>query len=516
MTKIKKINVNKNDEPASVAEKLIDADADEVVLNIPRFSKLAESLANFHLIKREAQLLKKKIIIESVDDKAIELANLAKLEAVNPFFIKSRKQFSDIVIGGRKEAPQFYKKKEIEKREKFFADEKPARQTKKEKLIKPPSVRKILIVGTGCFLILAGLFAAIKILPKAEITVFAKKHPWAFNDAVMADKSLVEADAAKNKIPAQIFSVSKDLELEFPASGKKVVEQKARGKIKIFNAYSSQPQVLIVNTRFVTPDGKIFRLIAGITVPGAEISDGKIIPSSIVAEVIADKAGEAYNIGPVSRFSIPGFQGSPRYNAFYGQSDAPMTGGFIGELAYPSDGDIKSAKAELRKRLESSLSAALIGQIPDDLKLMKNAQNNFYGQPEIIADTGNSGNFKIKGGGESKGIVFLEADINKIMLAKIRAEFGQEFEIKDFGMEYGEARADFQKGIVSFPVKFSANAARRVDAEDLRKKIADKSENELRAIIFGLPGIESANISLWPFWVQKVPSNPAKIRVSID
>src|SRR3989344_1083263 len=93
-----KITVNKRDEAAEVVEKIIDSQAEEIVLSVPRFSKLTDSLSNFHLIRREADLLKKKIIIESVDDKAIELASLAKLESVNPFFVKSRRQFSDIVI----------------------------------------------------------------------------------------------------------------------------------------------------------------------------------------------------------------------------------------------------------------------------------------------------------------------------------------------------------------------------------------------------------------------------------
>jgi len=86
---------------ALVVEKIIDSDAKEVVLNVPRFSKIAESLANFHLIKREAKLLEKKIIVESVDDKVIELAELAGIESLNPILSKSRKQFSDIISSRR-------------------------------------------------------------------------------------------------------------------------------------------------------------------------------------------------------------------------------------------------------------------------------------------------------------------------------------------------------------------------------------------------------------------------------
>ncbi|MBI2025139.1 MAG: hypothetical protein HYT03_03585 [Candidatus Harrisonbacteria bacterium] len=95
--KIQKLTVGRTDEVALVVEKIIDSEAGEVIMNIPRFSRLADSLANFHLIAREAKLLRKKIVIESVDDKIIELAGLAGLESLNPFLTRSRKQFYDIV-----------------------------------------------------------------------------------------------------------------------------------------------------------------------------------------------------------------------------------------------------------------------------------------------------------------------------------------------------------------------------------------------------------------------------------
>src|SRR3989338_6335029 len=92
-----RIHVDKNDEPVSVAEKIISAEAEEIFLNIPKFSKFAEFADNFHLIKREADALGKKLIIESVDDKVIEMSGMIGIDAVNPVFTRYRKQFSDII-----------------------------------------------------------------------------------------------------------------------------------------------------------------------------------------------------------------------------------------------------------------------------------------------------------------------------------------------------------------------------------------------------------------------------------
>ena len=85
-----------------------------------------------------------------------------------------------------------------------------------------------------------------------------------------------------------------------------------------------------------------------------------------------------------------------------------------------------------------------------------------------------------------------------------------------FEFSYGEARADFDRDVLSFPIKFKSIIARKIDPQDLKKKLSNKSEADLKALLFALPGLDSAQISLWPFWVQKAPSNPDKIIITVD
>ena len=59
------------------------------------------------------------------------------------------------------------------------------------------------------------------------------------------------------------------------------MERKASGQIIVYNAYNDNNQKLIKNTRFETPDGKIYRIQASIIVPGTKVEEGKI--SSILA-----------------------------------------------------------------------------------------------------------------------------------------------------------------------------------------------------------------------------------------
>ena len=101
---------------------------------------------------------------------------------------------------------------------------------------------------------------------------------------------------------------------------------KASGIITVFNEYSSDSQRLVASTRFLSSSGKIFRAIEDIYIPGAQLNDDEIIPSSIDVEVVANYLGAEYNIGP-SDFTIPGFKGTVKYAGFYGKSNTAMNGG---------------------------------------------------------------------------------------------------------------------------------------------------------------------------------------------
>lgn len=515
--KIERITVAKRDEAAMVVEKIISSPANEIVLSLPRFSKLADSLSNLHLIKREADLLKKKVVIESVDDKAIELAGLAKLESVNPFFVRSRRQVSDIVVGRR--SPKMVSDAGLGELVSSRTEIKKKSSVKIPKMPKFPSgfaFRRFLYLS-GLILVLAGLsFVLLKVLPRAEIVLVAKKSSWAFNNSVIADKNVAELNAVKNAVPGQIFTQIRNLQLTFSASGKKKMEKRAGGSINIYNAYSSDPQPLVAQTRFLAPDGKIFRLVNKVIVPGAKIVDGKIVPSSIDAEVTADQSGDAYNIGPVSRFTIPGLKGSPKYDSFYGVSETAMAGGFIGEVGYPTPEDIKKAETELRNKLEESLAAAIIMQIPPEFKVLEGARSFVFSNPTLNTDLDGEGNFGIFGEAAMSILAFKEEDVVAMLTKKFQTDLDSESEVRSFTISYGIPRPDFKKGLMSFPVNFESVIAGVMDIADLKPNLAGKSEEDLKSVVFALPGLESARIFLWPFWIQKVPENLDKISVKVE
>src|SRR3989344_9564257 len=94
----KKIHATKTESAASVIGKVLNSPDDEVTLYIPKGASFGKSRNDLLLLKREARVVGKVILIESVDEDILELAATSGLKAVNPFLGKKQKAVSDIVV----------------------------------------------------------------------------------------------------------------------------------------------------------------------------------------------------------------------------------------------------------------------------------------------------------------------------------------------------------------------------------------------------------------------------------
>jgi len=375
--------------------------------------------------------------------------------------------------------------------------------------------KKIIILSVAVLAIAAGIFIATTFLPKADIVVVIEKDPRTYQDSVVVDKNVSSFSLEDRTVPGQLFRERKNLQLTFPAEGKKQVATKATGSVTLYNAYGTAPQSLVATTRLQSPDGKIFRLVHAVTIPGATIVQGKIVPSSIEAAVIADKAGADYNIGPVEKFTIPGFSGSPKFSGFYASSVAAMKGGFVGEGSYATDADIKKAKAQAADTLLQSMKGLVLAELPADFKILEEAIQFKIIDQTVGYEADAQGQLTLSTEAEISGMAFRERDVVSMFLEKVSNDAGTNFVVKEYSMEYGAPRFN-TKGQMSFSATLNGVLEKPVDLASLKEKILGRTENDLKAIIFGIPGIKSATVSLWPFWVRKVPKNMDRITISLD
>lgn len=561
---MKKIAIEKEEEIADVIEKVLNESDADVTLVVPKDSALARSARNFHLLKREADAAGKGVFIESVDETILAFAKEGGLEASHPLWrgVRGAGGVSDIIPAATEEemaeAPKRRGKKKVplikltvkdeeeeeeepaaqedeanagiqeeektaeEAQGKFFRKRNPAEFTGQyEEETEAPRRRgpgKLTWWITGAVVVVLAILGIMTWgFGRVSVAITFQKTPWSYQGNFTADKSATQTTAGTSSvtIPAQVFTTQKNTTQTFPASGSANVSLKAQGTITIYNAYSSAPQDLVATTRFVTPDGKLFRLVSSVTVPGASVTNGQIVPSSINAQVAADQPGDAYNVGPVDKLTIPGFQGSPKYNAFYGQLKSGTSGGFVGKKAVPTTVDITAAKTKVSAALQANLTSDLTTSYPNNFKILDGATSVAVTKLTVNTSTDASGNFSVFGEATLQAIGFDETALKAYLLSQAQAqEVSSTF--KDIALTYGTAQANFTKGTVSFSLSAQGTLEPAFDPGSFKADIAGKSVNDARAAIAALPGLASGKISAWPMWLWSIPVNPSKIQVSSD
>ena len=225
--------------------------------------------------------------------------------------------------------------------------------------------RRLALSGAG-LAVLAGLMLPTMAFPRFSVTITPKVETVTVSAMeFIADTGSTAPQISSRRLPAIAVTVDRTASASFESSGKKFLQERARGTVLISNAFSSAPQALVATARLQDPSGKIFRLRSGVTIPGARVSEGKIVPTSISAEVIADDPGEASNI-EATEFRFPGFRGTPKYQGFSARSEQAFTGGFIGEARIVEPEDLRRASEELTRTAIETLRQELAEKIPAD------------------------------------------------------------------------------------------------------------------------------------------------------
>ena len=379
------------------------------------------------------------------------------------------------------------------------------------------SARFFAVFISACLAVFA--IVASFVLPEAKVDIFMKTERVANNFKFAIDKNIIEPDIQLNKLPANAIEVVSKESREFSATGKKQLNEKAKGKITIYNEYSTGSQSLIANTRFLSKEGKIFRIRKNITIPGFTKPEDEIIPGTVEVEVFAEEAGEGYNIGPTS-FTIPAFQemGSPKYAGIYARSTAAMSGGSTKEVLVISESDISKAKNALLESLKKKNTAGIENEIGENDGIINDTREDKVVEIKLSNKAGEQvekGTITIEL--SSKVLTIRRDDINVL----VDGNFGDEFSSNKMKLipeskkiEYGDPYLDDDKNII-FPVYVEQEAVKIIDLDQIKKDIVGKDEPELRRFFSEMEGIKTVNISFWPFWVKNVPHSVKKIKIEI-
>lgn len=536
---MKEIYIEANEDLSSIINKIEKSREDEIILIVPSNTSL-KSIVNLRILNTEAASLGKEISIFTHDPLIKELVQQAgfKLLEKSDFekqIIQSKKIMSDIIappaqspepiekvpfdrplddLGDKEEQfEELFKKSETETIEEPIFVEPQEDKPRFRIFIKKRVIALIIVIG------LLGMgFLFYFILPSAKVIINPKKETIRFETEVVADKNVDSIIVADSVIPGQVFQLEMEDSKKFPTTGEKELEEKARGKIIVYNQYSSSPQALVKTTRFLSEGGKLFRLMETTVIPGATIEEGKIIPSSKEVEVEADEAGENYNIGP-SKFTIPGFEGSPKYEAFYGESEEPMAGGAKGKMRVATKDDVDGAKELISLELKNKAAEQFSKKIPSELKILKNSQTLEIIESNSSLEPDQPGKeFTVSVKVRAWGLAFKEQDIIYLIEKNIVDKISDNKILlpSTIKIDYKDTKIDLAQGKTTFSCQIEANVAWKINEDEIQNNLVGKNEVDVRKYLSSLTEIETARVVFWPFWVKKIPNNKGKIKIIIQ
>jgi len=378
--------------------------------------------------------------------------------------------------------------------------------------------------GSKIFFLFVGLAFGVALvvsylaLSRAEIIVYPQTEEMEFELAVRASQDVSKADETLNQIPLKKVEIEEKIARTFPATGEKQLNEKARGTITIYNEYSSEPQTLVATTRFSSPDGKIFRIPHSVVVPGAKIEEGKIVASGIDVEVVADQPGPEYNIGP-TKFTIPGFKGSPKYAGFYAESKTPMTGGATGKVKVVLAEDLEKAQEELVQQLEKKVETAIKEQVPAGFEIVRDGIKSEIIAVSADAEEGSQAEeFKMEVTMRGLALVFEQKDLQKLVESNLIAQIPQDKiplpQTREIKWVETQLNWEKEEALVSFQVK--EKVGWQVDIDALKNDLRGKNEIEVRKYFSNqTKNIRQTKVGFWPFWVKKVPKQKDHIKIEV-
>jgi len=378
--------------------------------------------------------------------------------------------------------------------------------TPKSKNQKRKTLKLSYLIISFIIIFFGGVYLFIK--PSLEINIWPNLSKDNYSILVSVSTSTSDVDFKNLSIPASIITKEDEVVQKF-SSSQMTVQNQARGYIRVYNHYSSDPITLVKNTRFMSSSGKIFLATSKFTIPPK--------PSYKDIEVIAAKAGEDYNIKP-SFFSIPGLKGTALYTSVYGKSFQAMTGGYIGQIYQVTEKDLTQARERLLKLGFQKCEEEIEKSKPDDVITLDDTLNYSLDDFFPLAEKGQKvSSFMAKAKVKVRVLSFKKEDLDNLVQRYVRDKLPENQTIDPNYLNFSFHSVQSNGGNNIIKVDIRSRHYPQFKEDLLKQRIAGLKKVDISSSILDFyPYLTTPpQIKLFPFWAQRAPVDYSKIRINI-
>ena len=374
--------------------------------------------------------------------------------------------------------------------------------------------KKLLLAGGLAVLLIAFLVWALFFAPRATIAITAKTN------AVNIDKILhldpnAKLDADQSVMKPIIQQIKKTASVDFDATGKKDVGERAKGTLTLTNRTESDSIQVPAGSTFTTSGGLQFTSDVAVTVPGAEPPfSGGISSNPGVVTVVATAAdiGEKYNVG--AQTVISNDVGVSR-----AEFKAATSGGSKRQVTVVSDEDIVKAKEKLGTQNVDQIRDELRKKFKADAVVINESFKADAANPVSTPKVGEEASSRPKLTAETTYTLIgvarddLKAVFNAFINTTLDNKPNQKiYESGDNGAQFSQFES-LDGGLYSVKVQATAQVGPNIDEKQLTGQLAGKRSGEIQQLVENIEGVEKVEVKFSPFWVTKAP-DADKIKIT--
>jgi len=529
------IHIDTEDDITSIIGKIKSSKERIIALVPPRRIGVLQSAVNIRLLARAAKSADKRVVIITSDNVLAGLAATADIPVAKTLQSKPeiaeipalKVDDNDVIDGGQLpvgDMADSVHKKPKDDREASGANapddanknKSPGNSAKSNK--KKPKIpdfnvfrKKFALIGGGVLLLIIFLVWATWFAPHATVIITAKTTGVKVSETVKLTTD--DTVSAKNdSIKVQKRELQKEISVEFAATGKKNVGEKATGSVRFSN--SSKNSVTIAAGTILKNNDLSYVLSSSVTVPAATLSwDCLNRPCSgtATASVRAAEGGSQYNAASGSMsISVDGIKASLM---------SPTSGGTDKTATVVTASDVASAKSKLNEQKDNSLKNQLAGSFGSSAKVITDSysENRSDPVPSVAVDSEASGSVLLKSTITASMLAADKSDIKSFIDAKIREDdIGDKKSQKIY--DSGVDKAEFSQftdrgGIKSLVVTANGKIGPEINESKVKEQAKGRTYGDVQSSIESIEGVEDVDVKFSPFWVRSVPNDIKKINV---
>lgn len=536
------IYIDVDDEITSIIEKVQNSPSKIIALVLPKRATVFQSIVNMKLLKRTADANKKNIVLITSEAGLTPLAGAVGVHVAKTLQSKPAipaapaaqpdtpvaadaaeiEELTDTPLDTSASVGELADQAEEETIEVDNDDPVAAAPGKLpfNRKLKVPDFNRFrtrLFIGVGIVLALfTTWYVAAVVLPRATITI--KTDTTDINLSVpivtSATYTALNTDTDPAQVPGKLQELKKSDTQKTPATGKKDMGTKASGTVTFTTLTNCITPVAAVpsGTNVVSGTFTFITQKAASFSPSG-LQDGKCVFSSSAIDVIAQNAGDSYNLS-ARNYSVSG-------RAEVTAKGSAMSGGTSKIITVVSQQDIDGLKQKMIESLGASASQELTAQLKDTgyfalTETLTSKEPTVTSTPAVDSESTEvtvtvNATFTMAGAKQD--------DLTKAVEAKITKEIDtSKQKILDNGM--GSATVRIEEKQADGTTRFSLDTTAKVGVEqneaEIKQAIAGKKKSEIKSIIQSRPGVKDVVVEFSPFWVTKAPKDPNKIKLIFE